>query len=99
MKSKRILSVLLVVLSVLLLFTISASALTWDGSSAGGSTSAVNGSSTGYVIRSTNDDYCVVGYRFSVVNSAGNLKVNKVIDVYPGSYPRYLHRYAARPWY
>ena len=82
MKKKRILSVLLAVLSVLLLFTISASALTWDGSSAGGSTSAVNGSSTGYVIRSTDDSYCVVGYRFSVVNSAGNLKVNKVIDVY-----------------
>ena len=82
MKTKRILSVLLAVLSVLLLFTISASALTWDGSSAGGSTSAVNGSSTGYVIRSTDDSYCVVGYRFSVVNSAGNLKVNKVIDVY-----------------
>ena len=82
MKTKRILSVLLAVLSVLLLFTISASALTWDGSSAGGSTSAVSGSSTGYVIRSTNDDYCVVGYRFSVVNSSGSLKVNKVIDVY-----------------
>ena len=82
MRTKRIFSVLLALLSVLLLFTVSASALTWDGSSAGGSTSAVNGSSTGYVIRSTNDDYCVVGYRFSVVNSAGNLKVNKVIDVY-----------------
>ena len=82
MRSKRVFSVLLALLSVLLLFTVSASALTWDGSSAGGSTSAVNGSSTGYVIRSTKDDYCVVGYRFSVVNSAGNLKVNKVIDVY-----------------
>ena len=85
MRSKRIFSVLLALVSVILLFTVSASALTWDGSSAGGSTKAVNGSSTGYVIRSTNDDYCVVGYRFSVVNSAGNLKVNKVIDVYRNS--------------
>ena len=57
-------------------------ALSWDGDSAGGSTDAVNGSSTGYVIRSTDDSNCVVGYRFSVVDSSGNMKVTKVIDVY-----------------
>lgn len=60
----------------------SAFALSWDGSSAGGSTNAVNGSATGYVIRSTDDSSCVVGYRFSCVNSSGNMKVTKVIDVY-----------------
>lgn len=60
----------------------SAFALSWDGSSAGGSTNAVNGSSTGYVIRSTSDSACVVGYRFSAVKSDGSMKVTKVIDVY-----------------
>ena len=82
MKSKRILAVLLTLLTVLTVFSFSAYALNWDGSSAGGSTNAVNGSATGYVIRSTNDSNCVVGYRFSVVNEAGNMKVNKVIDVF-----------------
>jgi|GEM_PF-5542402 len=75
MKYKKILAVFLTVLTVLTMFTVSAFALTWDGSSAGGSTNAVNGSATGYVIRSTNDSNCVVGYRFSVVNEAGNMKV------------------------
>ena len=82
MKCKKILAVLLTLLTVLTVFSFSAYALTWDGSSAGGSTNAVNGSSKGYVIRSTNDSNCVVGYRFSVVNEAGNMKVNKVIDVF-----------------
>ena len=82
MKAKKILSVFLSVLTVLSLFSVNVSALTWDGSSAGGSTNAVNGSSKGYVIRSTDDSCCVVGYRFSVVNSAGNLKSSKVIDIY-----------------
>ncbi|MCM1508432.1 MAG: InlB B-repeat-containing protein [Ruminococcus flavefaciens] len=82
MKYKKILAVFLMLLTVLTVFSLSASALSWDGSSAGGSTNAVNGSSTGYVIRSTNDSNCVVGYRFSVVNSLGSMKVNKVIDVF-----------------
>ena len=82
MRHKKILAALLVLLSVLTVFSFSASALSWDGSSAGGSTNAVNGSTTGYVIRATNDSNCVVGYRFSVVNSSGGMKVNKVIDVF-----------------
>ena len=82
MRHKKILAALLVLLSVLTVFSFSASALSWDGSSAGGSTNAVNGSATGYVIRATNDSNCVVGYRFSVVNSSGGMKVNKVIDVF-----------------
>jgi len=85
MKIKKILSVFMAMLTIFSVLSVNAYALNWDGSSAGGSTNAVNGSSTGYVIRSTEDDYCVVGYRFSVVNSAGNLKVNKVIDVYRNS--------------
>ena len=82
MKSKKIISVFLMMLTLFTMFTFSASALTWDGSSAGGSTNAVNGSSKGYVIRDTNDSNCVVGYRFSVVNSSGGMKVSKVMDVY-----------------
>ena len=82
MRHKKILAALLVLLSVLTVFSFAASALSWDGSSAGGSTNAVNGSATGYVIRATNDSNCVVGYRFSVVNSSGGMKVNKVIDVF-----------------
>lgn len=82
MKHKKILAVFLTLLSLITAFSFSSAALTWDGSSAGGSTNAVNGNAKGYVIRSTNDSECVVGYRFSVVNSAGNMKVNKVIDVF-----------------
>lgn len=82
MKYKKILAVFLTVLMALAAVSFSAYALTWDGSSAGGSTNAVNGSATGYVIRSTNDSNCVVGYRFSVVNESGAMKVNKVIDVF-----------------
>ena len=79
---KRTISLLLTLLMLLSVCPLSAFALSWDGSSAGGSTNAVNGSNTGYVIRSTKDDECVVGYRFSVVNADGANKVSKVIDVY-----------------
>ncbi len=79
---KKVISILLIVCTFLSVIPCSSWALSWDGDSAGGSTSAVNGSNTGYVIRSTNDSQCVVGYRFSVVDSAGNMKVTKVIDVY-----------------
>lgn len=79
---KKIISLILIACLILSAIPIASFALSWDGSSAGGSTNAVNGSSTGYVIRSTNDDACVVGYRFSAVTSSGTMKVNKVIDVY-----------------
>ena len=70
------------VLSLISILTITVAALTWDGSTTSGNSNAVSGSNTGYVIRSTNDSECVVGYRFSAVNSDGDLKVNKVIDIY-----------------
>ena len=79
---KRTISLLLTLLMLLSAFPLSSFALSWDGSSAGGSTNAVNGSNTGYVIRSTNDSEAVVGYRFSVVNASGANKVSKVIDVF-----------------
>ena len=79
---KRTLCLFLTLLTLLSAFPLSTFALSWDGSSAGGSTNAVNGSNTGYVIRSTNDSEAVVGYRFSVVNASGANKVSKVIDVF-----------------
>ena len=79
---KKVISILLVLCTLLSAIPYSAFALSWDGSSAGGSTNAVNGSSTGYVIRSTSDSACVVGYRFSAVKSDGSMKVTKVIDVF-----------------
>lgn len=79
---KKVISILLVICTLFSTLPIAALALSWDGSSAGGSTNAVNGSSTGYVIRSTIDSNCVVGYRFSAVSSTGTMKVKKVIDVY-----------------
>ena len=79
---KRTLSLFLSLLMLLSVFPLTSLALSWDGSSAGGSTNAVNGNNTGYVIRSTKDDEAGVGYRFSVVNAAGNNKVGKVIDVF-----------------
>ena len=79
---KKVISILLVICTLFSALPIAALALSWDGSSAGGSTNAVNGSSTGYVIRSTNDSNCVVGYRFSAVTSSGAMKVTKVMDVY-----------------
>lgn len=79
---KKVISILLVICTLFSALPIAALALSWDGSSAGGSTNAVNGSSTGYVIRSTIDSNCVVGYRFSAVTSTGTMKVTKVIDVY-----------------
>ena len=79
---KRVFCLFLTVLMLLSAAVLPASALSWDGSSAGGSTNAVNGSNTGYVIRDTADTNCVVGYRFSAVNASGANKVSKVIDVF-----------------
>ena len=47
---KKVISILLVLCTLLSVIPYSALALSWDGDSAGGSTDAVNGSSTGYVI-------------------------------------------------
>ncbi len=79
---KKIIAVLLIFATLLTSIPYTVLALSWDGDSAGGSSNAVNGSSTGYVIRSTSDSACVVGYRFSAVDSDGDMKVTKVIDVY-----------------
>ena len=82
MSIKKVISIIMVFCVVFSSISIAVFSLSWDGSSAGGSTNAVNGSATGYVIRDTEDANCVVGYRFSSVTSSGAMKVTKVIDVY-----------------
>ena len=82
MNIKKVISIIMVFCVVFSSISIAVFSLSWDGSSAGGSTNAVNGSATGYVIRDTEDANCVVGYRFSSVTSSGAMKVTKVIDVY-----------------
>ncbi|MFT9055515.1 MAG: hypothetical protein ABF449_02655 [Ethanoligenens sp.] len=59
---------------------ISAFALSWDGSSTGGGGAGSPAGPNGYAIRTTGDN--CLGYRFSVVDKAGNNKVSKVIDVF-----------------
>lgn len=82
MNIKKVISIIMVFCVIFSSISIAVFSLSWDGSSAGGSTNAVNGSATGYVIRDTEDANCVVGYRFSSVTSSGAMKVTKVIDVY-----------------
>ena len=55
-------------------------ALSWDGSSAGGTGGTSSASPNGYAIRTTSDN--CIGYRFSAVTSSGSMKVSKVIDVF-----------------
>lgn len=59
-------------------------ALSWDGSSAGGTGGTSSADANGYAIR-TSSDNCI-GYRFSAVTSSGSMKVSKVIDVYRDTY-------------
>lgn len=79
----KILKALLFVLSFITLtviFTNSAFALTWDGSSNGGTGGGSTAGPNGYAIRTTSDN--CLGYRFSVVDKYGNNKVSKVIDIF-----------------
>lgn len=77
---KKILSILLTVITVITLIPTSVYALSWDGASSSGNNSASSGNITGYAIR-TSGDNCI-GYRFSCVDANGNLKADKVIDVF-----------------
>ena len=77
---KKILSILLVVITVITLIPTSVYALSWDGASTSGNNSASSSVITGYAIR-TSSDNCI-GYRFSCVDANGNMKTLKVIDVF-----------------
>ena len=73
-----ILSVFLALITTFSSLAITAYALSWDGSSAGGGGAGTSAGPNGYAIMTT-DDNCMIGYRFSVVDKSGN---TKVIDVY-----------------
>lgn len=60
--------------------TITANALSWDGSTEGGGGGGSPAGSNGYAVRTT-DDNCL-SYRFSVVDKNGNTKNGAVIDVF-----------------
>lgn len=76
----RILSMLLVVLTLLSTFATTAFALSWDGSSTGGGGNTTSAGPNGYAIRTDGDN--VIGYRFSIVDKSGSNKVSKVIDIF-----------------
>lgn len=79
-KGLKILIASLFVCALIPLGCISAFALSWDGSSTGGGGAGSPAGPNGYAIRTTGDN--CLGYRFSVVDKAGNNKVSKVIDVF-----------------
>ena len=76
----KFLPCVLFLLIMLFAASINASALSWDGSSTGGGGGGSPANANGYAVRMTGDN--CIGYRFSVVDKAGNNKVAKVIDVF-----------------
>ena len=76
----RILSVVLILTLMLSALAITANALSWDGSSAGGGGGGSPAGANGYAVRTTGDN--CLGYRFSLVDKNGNMKGNKVMDVF-----------------
>ena len=85
MKKKffKLLSCLLIVMTVIGIFSQTAFALEWDGSTAGGGGGGYPAGPNGYAVRTT-DDNCL-GYRFSVVTKSGSTKNDAVIDVFRGT--------------
>lgn len=73
---------LLIVICVFVISAIPVAALEWEGSSTGGGGKGTAGTVNGYAIHTTNVSNNCIGYRFSLVNKAGDYKVTKVIDVY-----------------
>ena len=77
----RITSLLMAACTLLSAFSMNASALSWDGSSAGGGGEGGVATTKGFSIRYTDDRNCL-GYRFSVVDKAGGTRNGLSIDVY-----------------
>lgn len=77
----RIASFLIAACTLLSAFSMSASALSWDGSSTGGGGEGSAATTKGFTIRYTDDRNCL-GYRFSVVDKAGGTRNGISIDVY-----------------
>ena len=81
---KRLLKITSLFLAVCILlssFSMSALALSWDGSSTGGGWEGGAATTKGFSIRFTDDRNCL-GYRFSVVDKAGGTRNGISIDVY-----------------
>lgn len=77
----RITSLLMAACTLVSVFSMSALALSWDGSSAGGGGEGGAATTKGFSIRYTDDRNCL-GYRFSVVDKAGGTRNGLSIDVY-----------------
>ena len=71
----------MIVISLSFLIVLPAEALDWDGDSSGGGGSGVDTNIKGFSIRFT-DNQNMLGYRFSVIDRSGNIKSNKIIDVF-----------------
>ena len=80
----KFMTCVLVVATLFALSCMSASALSWDGSSTGGGGNTTAAGPNGYAIR-TDGDNCI-GYRFSVVDKNGGTKNGAVIDVFRNTY-------------
>ncbi len=79
-KRTRIIALILAVCSLISCIGLSAFALEWDGDSTGGGGHGRPADTKGFAIRTTGDN--VIGYRFSLVDKAGNIKGMSVIDVF-----------------
>ncbi len=86
MKTKftKILALILAACSLISCIGLSAFALEWDGDSTGGGGHGRPADTKGFAIRTTDDN--VIGYRFSLVDKAGNIKGMSVIDVFRDIY-------------
>lgn len=82
---KRTLALLLVLCTLLSTMSLSAFALSWDGSSSGGGGGGSPATVKGFSIRYTTEENCI-GYRFAVVDSSGSTKNGKTIDVFRSTY-------------
>lgn len=79
-KTIKILALFLVFCTIISAFSMTASALSWDGSSQGGGGGGSYAGPNGYAVGTTGDN--CIGYRFSIVNKSGANKVANVIDVF-----------------
>lgn len=78
----RALALLLAVGTLLLTPTLEAFALSWEGSSAGGGGEGGFATTKGFSIRYADVGTNCLGYRFSVVDKAGNTRNGAVIDIF-----------------
>ncbi len=81
MKKTKILITAIICLILVSITAISASALSWTGTSSGGGGNASAATTTGFAIWNDTEDTVVIGYRLSVVSSTGSTQ-KFVIDIF-----------------